>query len=143
MSAERDEGPERGLRYGMDTDPEFQRRWVEARHLTGAQVDAAWRHGFDARDRFADRPFHEVRAWLQESWRGMGEPAAWAEVEDIVRSGYERYRGAGFGPSTDPGTEALGRFGPRTEGGSVLGGGTLDERPQPGDTHGTPEASPS
>ncbi len=143
MSAERDEGPERGLRYGMDSDPEFQRRWVAARHLTGEQVDAAWRHGFDARDRFADRPFHEVREWLQESWRGMGEPAAWAEVEDIVRSGYERYRGAGPGPSPEPGAEALGRFRRHTEGGSVLGGGTLGERPQQGDTRGEPEAPPS
>ncbi len=142
MSAERDDGPERPLRYGMEIDREFQRRWAEARHLTGEQVDTAWRHGFDARDRFADRPFDEVRAWLQESWRGMGEPAPWGEVEDLVRSGYERYQGAGFG-LTDPATEAIGRFRRHTEGGSVTGGGTLGERPQQGDTRREPEAPPS
>ena len=72
----------------------------------------------------------------------MGEPAPWADVEDIVRSGYERYRGARSGPSTDAGAEALGRFRQHTEGGSVLGGGTLGERPQQGDTRGEPEAPP-
>src|SRR5512135_434795 len=94
--ADRNGGNEGRLRYEPDGDPEFQRRWTEARHLSGEQVDAAWRHGFDARDRFADRPFDEVRGWLQESWCAMGEPAPWSEIEDLVRSGYERYRGAGF-----------------------------------------------
>ncbi len=142
MSAERDGERERGLRYGTETEAEFQQRWAEARHLSGEQVDAAWRHGFDARDRFADRPFDEVRAWLQESWRGMGEPAPWPDVEDIVRSGYERYQGAGFGPSTDPATEAVARFRRHTQGGSVMGGGTMGDRSQPGDTRGEPERPP-
>ncbi len=130
------------LRYDVDFDPEFQRHWIEARHLTGTQVDAAWRHGFDARDRFADRPFDEVCAWLRDSWRAMGEPAPWLEVEDIVRSGYERYKGAGFGASTDPATEALGRFQQHTEGGSDLGGAPLGDSAQQGDTRGEPESPP-
>ncbi len=139
---ERNDSRDERLRYDVDFDPEFQRHWMEARHLTGVQVDTAWRHGFDARDRFADRPFDEVRAWLRESWRAMGEPAPWPEVEDIVRSGYERYRGVGFGDSTDPAAEALGHFQQHTQGGSDLGGATLGDRPQQGDTRGEPERPP-
>jgi len=139
---ERNEQQGERLRYDVDFDPEFQRRWIEAQHLTGVQVDAAWRHGFDARDRFADRPFHEVRDWLRESWHARGEPAPWAEVEDIVRSGYERYRGAAFGASTDPATEALGRFQQHTAGGSDLGGGPPGDSAQQGDTRGEPERPP-
>lgn len=124
------------LRFESDVDPEFQRRWTEARHLSGEQVDAAWRHGFDARDRFADRPFDEVRGWLKESWCAMGEPTPWSEIEDLVRSGYDRYRGAGFGDSTDPATEALARFQQHTIGGSTMGGAPLGDGSQQGDTRG-------
>lgn len=127
------------LRYDVDFDPEFQKHWMEARNLTGEQVDAAWRHGFAARDRFADRSFDEVREWLQESWRGMGEPAPWREVEDIVRSGYERHRGAGFGASTDPASEALGRFQQHSIEGSDMGGASLGDSAQQGDTRAQPE----
>ena len=141
MAERNDERNER-LRYDVDFDPEFQRHWMEARHLSGTQVDAAWRHGFEARDRFADRSFDEVREWLRDSWQAMGEPAPWSEVEDIVRSGYERYKGAGFGASTDPATEALSRFQQHSSGGSDLGGGPLGDSPQQGDTRGQPESPP-
>lgn len=140
--AERNGGRDERLRYEPDFDPEFQRHWLEARQLSGTQVDAAWRHGFDARDRFADRPFGDVRDWLRDSWRAMGEPAPWAKVEDIVRSGYERYKGAGFGSSTDPANEALARFQKHTLGGSDVGGAPLGDRPQQGDTRGEAEAPP-
>lgn len=83
-------GPDRRLRY-EDIEPGFQRRWREARHLSGEQVDRAFRHGFDARDRFADRPFREVADYLRESWSGMAPETAWSDVADIVRSGYERH----------------------------------------------------
>jgi hypothetical protein len=136
-------GERRELRYDEGTDADFQRRWAEARHLTGEQVELAWRHGFDARDRFADRPFDEVREWLQESWRGMGEPAPWGEVEDIIRSGYERYKGAGFGSSTDPATEALHHFQQHSLGGSDMTGGPLGDSAQQGDSRGQPERPPT
>ncbi len=142
MAERKDQRGER-LRYDVEFDPQFQRHWIEARHLTGVQVDAAWRHGFDARDRFADRPFAEVRAWLRDSWRAMGEPAPWPEVEDIVRSGYERYRGVGFGASTDRGTEALSHFQRHTPGLSDLGGAPLGDSPQQGGPRGEPERPPS
>lgn len=132
---------DRPLRYeNEDEDPDFQREWLDARHLSWEQVERAWRHGFDARDRFADRPFDEVRDWLRESWRGLGAPAPWEKVEDIIRSGYDRYKGAGFGPSTDSAAEALEHFKQRTIGGSVLDGGVLGERSQQGDTRGEPES---
>lgn len=131
-------GHDRPLRYDDGADPDFQRRWMEARRLTGEQVDTAWRHGFEARDRFADRPFDEVREWLHESWRAMGEPADWGEIEDIVRSGYERYKGAGFGPSTDPAPEALARFQQHNISGSTLGGAPLGDGAQQGDSRGQP-----
>ncbi len=143
MADERQNEQRRELRYDEGADAEFQKRWAEARHLSGEQVDAAWRHGFEARDRFADRPFGEVRQWLQESWRGMGEPAPWVEIEDIVRSGYERYKGAGFGSSTDPATEALGRFQQHTSGGSDMGGAPLGDSAQQGDSRGQPEQPPT
>ncbi len=139
---ERNHRRDERLRYDVDFDPEFQRHWIEARHPTGPQVDAAWRHGFEARDRFADRSFDEVCAWLRESWRAMGEPAPWPEVEDIVRSGYERYKGAGFGATTDPGSEALSHFQQHTQGGSDVGGAPLGDSPQQGDTRGEPEQPP-
>ncbi len=140
--ADRFDEREQRLRYDVDFDPDFQRHWMEARNLTGEQVDAAWRHGFSARDRFADRPFDEVRDWLQESWRGMGEPAPWREVEDIVKSGYERYKGAGFGASTDPANEALGRFQLHTVEGSDMGGKPLGDAAQQGDSRGEPQTPP-
>jgi len=140
--ADRNDERRQRLRYDVDLDPEFQRHWMEARNLTGDQVDAAWRHGFDARDRFADRSFAEVREWLQESWRGMGEPAPWREVEDIVRSGYERHRGAGFGSSTDPAAEALGHFQQHTVEGSDMGGAPPGESAQQVDTRGEPRSPP-
>src|SRR5690606_29068912 len=65
------------LRYGDAAEPDFQRRWIDARTLPGDEVERAFRHGFDARGRFADRPFGEVEAYLRESWRGMGAPSAW------------------------------------------------------------------
>ena len=129
----------RELRYDEGTDAEFQRRWAGARHLSGEQVEAAWRHGFEARDRFADRPFDEVRGWLQESWRGMGEPAPWNEVEDLIRSGYERYKGAGFGESTDPASEALRHFQQHSIEGSSMTGGPLGDSAQQGDSRGQRE----
>lgn len=132
----------REMRYDEGADPEFQKRWAEARQLTGEQVGAAWRHGFDARDRFADRSFDEVREWLQESWRGMGEPAPWSEVEDIIRSGYERYRGAGFG-IVDPATEALHRFQQHSIGGSDMTDGPLGDSAQQGDGRGQAERPPT
>ncbi len=141
--AEQNERRGERLRYDVDFDPEFQRQWMDARHLSGVQVDAAWRHGFEARDRFADRPFNEVRDWLHDSWHAMGEPAPWNDVEDIVRSGYERYKGAGFGSSTDPAHEATARFQRHSLGGSDLGGGPLGDSAQQGDTRGEPEAPPS
>ncbi len=143
MAEQRDDQQRRTVRYDTEAEPDFQRRWAEARHLSGAQVDAAWRHGFEARDRFADRPFAEVRAWLQESWRGMGEPAPWNEVEDIVRGGYERYKGAGFGSSTDPATEALGHFQQHSMGGSDMSGGPLGDSAQQGDSRGQAERPPT
>lgn len=120
---------QREPRRDEPADPEFQERWVEARSLDTEPLDAAFRHGFDSRVRFADRPFHEVEHYLRESWEGMGRPEPWSDVCDVVRSGYERYKGAGFSPSTDLGPEALDRFTRFTAGGSTIGGGTLGERP--------------
>ncbi len=126
-----DEGQERRLRY-EEIDPRFQRRWSEARQLPEEQVERAFRHGFEARDRFAQRPFEEVAGWLRESWSGLAPATPWDDVADIVRSGYERYQGAGGGV-TDPATEALERFSRHTAGGSGMGGRDLGERPNLGD----------
>lgn len=143
MADDRQDEQGRELRYDEGTDVDFQRRWAESRHLSGEQVESAWRHGFEARERFADRPFDEVRDWLWESWRGMGEPAPWGDVEDIVRSGYERYKGAGFGETTDLASEALQRFQQRSVGGSAMTRGPLGDSPQQGDSRGQPERPPT
>jgi len=127
------------LRYGDAAEPDFQRRWIDARTLPGDEVERAFRHGFDARGRFADRPFGEVEAYLRESWRGMGAPSAWSDVRDIVRSGYEHYKAAGFDGSIDPGPEALDRFPITNVTGSTLQGGSMDERPFLGAAERTPE----
>jgi hypothetical protein len=119
--------PERRLRYEEIEDPRFQAKWRAARDLDGEQVEAAFRHGFDARDRFGERPFREVVDYLRESWEGMGAPAPWDEVVGIVESGYERYRAEGFGPMIEEAAEALERFPTRTIGGSTTGG-TMGER---------------
>lgn len=122
----------RGLRFDDTDDPHFQQRWAEARHLTEEQVELAFRHGLDSRDRFADRPFHEVEQYLRQSWEGMGPAAAWDQVQDIIRSGYERYRAADLSVAAELGPDALHHFpDQRTQGGSVLGG-SMGERPQLG-----------
>lgn len=123
----KDRGPRRPLRYEEIEDPQFQKKWREARQLSGDEVDLAFRHGFDSRDRFAGRTFEEVDDYLRESWNAMAPAVGWDQVSDIVRSGYERYQGAGFGPSTDEVDEALERFPHRTIGGSTIGG-TMGER---------------
>jgi len=111
---------------------DFQKHFREARNLDAAQFDAAFRHGFDARERFADRPFGEVERWLRESWDGIGSPAPWHDVRDIVRSGYERYKGAGLDQAADLAPEALDRLEQWTTGGSVMGGAVIGDRPQLG-----------
>lgn len=133
--------PERRLRFDEDLDADFQRQWVEARHLSWEQVETAWRHGFDSRDRFADRPFDEVSEYLQESWRGIGEPAPWDQVEDIVRSGYDRFKGAPFESTTELPDDAASHFVEHTQGGSDIGGGVLGDVPQLGDARPEPESS--
>lgn len=123
-----EKGAERPLRFEQIRDPEFQKRWVEARHLSGGEVERAFLHGLNARDRFAERPFREVEGYLRESWEAMGEAAAWGEVSDIVASGYDRARAESFEEGTELENEALDRFAERTMGGSTLGG-PLGERP--------------
>jgi hypothetical protein len=141
MAADRNEAqPERRLRFDEDLDADFQREWREARELSWEQVEAAWRHGFDSRDRFADRPFEEVTDYLRESWRGMGEPAPWPKVEDIVRSGYERFKGAPFESTTELQDDARSHFVEHTQGGSDFGGGVLGDTPQLGDARPEPES---
>lgn len=135
-----DKGKRRGrrLRYQEIEDPDFQRKWLEARDLDGEQVEAAFRHGFDSRGRFADRPFHEVEHYLRESWEGMGPPAPWDEVVGIIRSGYEHYKGDAFGLVEEV-DEALRHF-PDVE--TVAGsriGGTMGDRPLLGAAEPTPE----
>lgn len=130
MPGERmDDRSDRRLRYEEIEDPQFQRAWLEARQLDGEQVDAAFRHGFDARDRFAERPFQEVEDYLRESWNGMGPPAPWDEAVGLIRAGYELYKGAGFGRSAESVDEALEHF-PTEEtiGGSIVGG-RMGDRP--------------
>ncbi|MFW6080202.1 MAG: hypothetical protein ACODAE_11315 [Gemmatimonadota bacterium] len=127
------ERSDRGLRYEPDLDRDFQRRWLAARDLSWDQVEAAFRHGLLSSDRFAERPFDEVADYLRESWNGMGPAAAWDDVADIVRSGYEL--GNAGEPEDSPRTEltpeALERFASRTTGGSAKGG-TMGERPAMG-----------
>lgn len=113
---------ERPLRFEGEIDPDFQREWIEARHLTGDQVERAFTHGLAARDRFAERPFREVERYLRESWEALGDPAPWDQVFDIVQSGYERARAAPLQVAADLPPEALDRFAERTLGGSSLGG---------------------
>lgn len=140
MRRERDPaGRREPPRFEDVADPDFQRRWITERRLDGDQVDRAFHHGFDARGRFADRPFGEVEAYLRESWEGMGTSAAWEDVRDIVRSGYERYKAAGFDGTIDLGPEALERFPISNVSGSILRGGTMDERPFLGNAEPTPD----
>lgn len=140
MGRDRDPaGGRRPPRFEDVADPDFQRRWITGRKLDGAQVDLAFHHGFDARERFADRPFREVEEYLRESWEGMGTAVAWDEVRDIVRSGYERYKAAGFDGSIDLGPEALDRFPIRNVSGSILRGGSMDDRPFLGAATPAPE----
>jgi len=140
MGREKDPaGRRKPLRYEEVADPDFQRRWIARRELDGEQVDLAFHHGFDARERFADRPFAEVEAYLRESWDGMGTAVGWEDVRDIVRSGYEHYKGAGFDGSIDLGPEALDRFPIRNVSGSTLRSGTMDDRPFLGAAAPTPE----
>jgi hypothetical protein len=115
-------GDERPLRFEEVADREFQRRWQEARQLSGDQVDQAFAHGLAARERFAERPFREVEDYLRESWEALGSPAPWNEVYDIVESGYDRARAAPLEVAADLPPEALERFADRTTGGSTLGG---------------------
>lgn len=103
-------------------DPDFQRAWQEARHLTGEEVDRAFEHGLFAQDRFAERPFREVEAYLRESWEAMGIPTPWEEVSDIVESGYELDRAAPLEAIAESAPEARDRFTKRTAGGSTIGG---------------------
>lgn len=122
--------PQDFARSESDHDPAdsgFNEGWRSSHGLTGEQVDEAFRHGFDARDRFAERPFREVSEYLRESWVASGRTAHWDDVADIVRGGYERYKGAGLNYAADPGTEAIDRFQLRTSGGSVTGGGRLGD----------------
>jgi hypothetical protein len=109
------------------TDPEFQRRWLEARRLDWDQVERAVRHGIDAVPRFADRPFDEVREWLHSSWAAMGTGVAWDDVADLVRSGYERFGRAGSDELELLEGDALRSFAIRTIGGSALDGGPAAE----------------
>lgn len=117
-----DGGARRGLRYDDLSDADFQGEWIRARKLEWGEVELAFRHGFDASGRFADRPFHEVADYLRESWEAMAPAAAWDRVDDIVRAGYERYKGAGFGASAERVPEARKHFPQRTSGGSATGG---------------------
>lgn len=119
---ERERSSGRPLRFEGELDPDFQREWIEARRLTGDQVERAFSHGLEARDRFADRPFREVEEYLRESWTALGSPAPWDDVCDIVESGYERARAAPVEVIADLPPEALDRFADRTVGGSSLGG---------------------
>lgn len=131
--AERDPHRERTIRYFENVDPDFQKRWMSARHLTGEQVDAAFRHGLFAGGRFAERTFDEISGYLEESWRGMKMDADWRDVSDIVRSGYDLAEGGApeDGPETESAAEALDHFPTRTSGGSATGG-TMGERSGPG-----------
>lgn len=124
---ERETSSERPLRFEGVTDPDFQREWIEARNLTGDQVERAFTHGLAARERFAERPFREVEGYLRESWEALGSPAPWDQVFDIVQSGYDRARAAPLPVAADLPPEALDRFAERTLGGSSLGG-RLGER---------------
>jgi hypothetical protein len=133
------QGRERRLRYEEIEDPRFQQKWLEARKLDGDQVEAAFRHGFDSRGRFGDRPFHEVEHYLRESWEGMGPPAPWDEVVGIVQSGYEHYKGAGFGRIVEQVDEALTHFPDvETVAGSMIGG-TMGDRPHLGAAEPVPD----
>ena len=128
MPGEEKKDDRRGLRYDDLPDPEFQKKWREARKLEWDQVELAFRHGLEAIDRFADRPFDEVADYLRQSWEGMGAPVPWDQVADIVRSGYERYRAGAFGDLIDLAPEAAERFEHHTSGGSFVGGGPLGDR---------------
>ncbi len=137
--ADMDDGGDRRLRYEEIEDPRFQQKWLEARDLDGDQVEAAFRHGFDARDRFAERPFQEVEDYLRESWEGMGAPAPWNEVVGIIRSGYEHYKGVGYGRSTEQQDEALEHFPEEETIGGTRVGGVMGDRPMLGAAEPAPE----
>lgn len=122
----------RRLPYEEIEDPRFQQRWLEARKLTWEQVETAFRHGLDSRDRFAERPFEEVEAYLRESWEGMGAPAPWDEVAGIIRSGYERYQPVGYGLAIDQQDEALAHFPDEETIGGTRIGGVMGDRPMLG-----------
>jgi hypothetical protein len=109
-------------RYFDILDPDFQQRFRDDRQLSGEQVELAVRHGLLAQPRFADRPFREIVEYLRESWEGMGSPAPWDAVKDIVCSAYEWQRAAGVDRSIELGEDALDRFARRTLGGSGTGG---------------------
>lgn len=121
-------GADQPLRYDTIRDPEFEKKWRNARHLTGEEVELAFRHGLEAIDRFAERPFSEVEDYLRQSWDAMAPPVPWDQVSDIVQSGYERYKGSEFEPTVDEVSEALARFPHRTIGGTSIGG-VIGERP--------------
>ncbi|HWV57103.1 MAG TPA: hypothetical protein VNZ57_06495 [Longimicrobiales bacterium] len=116
---------------GAPFEPGFQRRFIEARDLDASQVEAAVRHGLEAQPRFADRPFEEVEEYLRESWQGMGPPAPWDQVWDLVRGGYEWQRAAGVNRTIELGEDAARRFVQRTVGGSGKGG-VLGDSPAAG-----------
>lgn len=128
MTPDRDEQPNGDTAPTLEeiTDPDIQRRFLEARDLEWAQVRAAFRHGFDSRDRFAERTFDEVSAELRESWNGMGPPAPWGDVSDLVRSGYDYAGGTGASAELSA-AEALTHFARRTIGGSTKGGTIGDQ----------------
>src|SRR5690606_30399999 len=129
MGRDRDPaGGRRPPRFEDVADPDFPRRRITGRKPAGAKVDLEFPRAFDAREPFADRPFRGVEEYRRESWEGMGTAVAWDEVRDSVRSGYERYKAAGFDGSIDLGPEALDRFPIRNVSGSILRGGSMDDR---------------
>ena len=122
-----DTGSERPLRYEEIEDPEFQKKWREARHLSGEEVELAFRHGFDcARYDSPNALLGEVEGYLRQSWDAMAPPVDWDQVSDIVRSGYERYKGCGV-RAVDQRAPRRCAFPYRTIGGSSIGG-TMGER---------------
>jgi hypothetical protein len=59
----------------------------------------AFRHGKRSRGEFDLWTFDEVEAELRRGWMLNGETAAWAEVRDSVRLGFETGGDSGvFGP---------------------------------------------
>lgn len=91
----------------------------------GEPVERGFRHGFEARDRFADRPFDEVEEYLRSSWESMQAGAEWDEVRSAVRSGYENYKGADLPSSAELPPEAELRFPEQNVNGSHVAGGNV------------------